>query len=918
MTHASRFHVFVSYSTKDYPFVERLRANLNAAHISYWLDTESLMPGTPNWEKAIKKAIQDVAAVILVATPNVPDSSYVTWEIAVALMFNKPIYAVWADGDHWVQCVPAEIYRTQHIDMRGAAFDSGFGKLTGALSGTLADFVYTPPPVKPLAAGVKQRSPYKGLNAFKEDDAGDFYGRAAAIHALVERFTERATAPDSRLLAVMGASGSGKSSVVMAGLIPRLKKTPPSAEWLYIPPITPGSTPIRALARGLFRALPHIPFSTLEDELRHPNGLGLANLGYALDQRVVLFIDQFEELFMPGVEPEERDHIINLIVQAANEPDGAVAVLLTLRADYYDRPLNYHDLGGLIMRHQYGLLPMTLMELREAVELPAHQPDAGLAFAPGLVGEIVFDLRESKDKMALAGALPLLQFTLEQLYLQRDTSAPVHRLTLEAYVAMGGVSGAISRHAEAIFTALDREAQSRLERVFVRLINVDDRGDPTRVRAPFADFAADEAALRLINALVNGRLLLVDRADEQVTVEVAHEALLRNWERLVRWIATAAEQKRLLQKLETDAAYWARRGRPRDQFRYVHEQWAEIETIRQQWGITFSPLIEAFLQPEIDRLVEDLALGGLKGRVAEDRLRTLKADAAPALIGALRNHNVSRRNFAAKLLGEAGDPGAVEPLIEALGDSAQSVRGNAARSLGVLGDPRAIDALIALLSDKDTTVRANAASSLGKIGDARAFEPLVALLNDPAESARSSATAALGKLNDARALEPLRGMLHDESPEVRRNAVTAFGTLNDLRAFDWVAAVLSRSRDHIMVRRSAVYVLGRWGDVRALELLTEALHDSDEQMRRNAAEALAKLDDPRAIDALFDALNDADLTVRHRAVSGLGRLAALHPAEQARVIDVLAGVKESETQWYVRNAAQEALTALTHPVPPDA
>ncbi len=804
--------VFISYSTKDFQFVEMLRAGLKAANIPYWLDREGLQPGTVNWEKAIRLAIKDAASVILVASPNAYETDFVQGELDIAKMYERTIYPVWAHGDHFIACVPMGMGKTQYIDLRANYFMANFPKLIAALGGQNPTAAYIPPTAQPLAPGVTRRSPYKGLSAFQHADTVDFFGRGDAISALIQRMGSIAPADKGRLLAVIGASGSGKSSVVMAGLLPRLKAgaLPSSEGWLYVPPLTPGTTPIRALTRALIRALPEKSFGALEDDLRRRDGKGLVNLAYVLDQRMVIYIDQFEELFMPGVAEDEREQVISLLVQAANEPGGTLTVLLTLRADFYDRPTNYRELGALVTTQNYTLLPMSLSELREAIESPAHLPNVGLRFEPGLVGEIVFDLRDSKDKLALAGALPLLQFALEQLYERRDQSDAVHTLTLAAYEAMGGVSGAIRQHADAAFEALDAEAQESLGRVFIRLINVDERGEATRARAAFADFDGDAAALRLIEGLVQARLLLTNREDDHATsLEVAHEALLRTWGRLVVWIESAAEGKRSLQKLETDAKFWAKRGKPRDQYRYIHDQITEIEALRAQWGLKFSPLVEEFLDSELGRLIEDLGSENkARSELAGERLIALGDDTTvPALIQALNDPRANIQIISINLLAKLRDARAVEPLIAALADVDESVRWKVIDVLKALGDERAVKPLIAALADESESVRRRAAGALGAFRDARAVEPLIVALADTNEDVRGWAAMALGAFRDGRAVEPLIVALTDTDANVRGWAAMALGKLRDARAFEPLKALLMDKESS--VRKAAAAALAK-------------------------------------------------------------------------------------------------------------
>ncbi len=527
-------HIFISYSRRDLDFVDRLRADLSAKNVPYWIDKEGLTPGTRNWEKALRRAIENSYAVVWVVSPDSLESDYVQDEIALAEVEQSTLFLVWVAGDVWRRCVPLGKGHYQYIDMRGDKYTSGLDQLVIALNGNAPELAAPTPEAPTLAPGQERQNPYKGLLAFMEADANKFFGREALTAQLAERLGRQLDAGDDRFLAVLGPSGAGKSSVVMAGLIPALKDgaLPGSGGWAYLPRIVPGAHPIEQLADALAPALGQ-PLSHIEADLNAPGGRMLHRLARQLPgERAVLYIDQFEETFTLAADDGERLQFINLLTEAATEPGGKLLVLLSMRADFLDQPLNYPQLGKLFDRYNALVQPMAIHELRDAIEKPAHLPTAGLTFDPGLVAEIIFALR-GRDK-ALAGALPLLQFTLERLYEEREGN----RLTWDAYRAMGGVEGAIGTHSEAVFRALPPDAQAQLPTVFLPLVNIDEEtGEPTRRRAAIDAVAVNADAERLMTALINNRLLQTGRDGDTVYVEVTHEALLRSWTRLVELAA---------------------------------------------------------------------------------------------------------------------------------------------------------------------------------------------------------------------------------------------------------------------------------------------------------------------------------------------------------------------------------------------
>ncbi len=393
-------------------------------------------------------------------------------------------------------------------------------------------------------------------------------------HLLAAEQPER---PQVRLLTVIGPSGSGKSSVVMAGLLPRLQQgaLPGSEQWMYLGPMVPGTRALEALALTLTPCFPNRSVKSLREDLQDEAARGLhllaTQLVKAKEQQVLLLIDQFEELFTLTSSEEERRQVIDLLVTATTEPRGAVIVVLTLRADFYDRPLAYPELGRLILRHQVVVLPMEVQDLRAVVKRPAALPDVQLSFEGNLVGDLLFEMQGQ------VGALPLLEFTLEQLFERRSD----HCLTLSAYREIGGVKGALSQHAEQTYATLPSEEHRRLARaLLLRLI--DPRAseqDTTRRRAALAEFSlADETTTRRLretaDAFIAARLLTTNEVSGTTTIEVSHEAVIREWRRLAEWVREAREDLHLLQVIREDAAEWQRYGRSVDRL-YRGTQLAE-------------------------------------------------------------------------------------------------------------------------------------------------------------------------------------------------------------------------------------------------------------------------------------------------------------------------------------------------------
>jgi Trypsin-like peptidase domain len=415
------------------------------------------------------------------------------------------------------------------------------------------------------------RNPYKGLRPFTQRDAADFFGREAAVEKAAELVnslvTDQPASSSTRLLTILGPSGAGKSSLVMAGLLPQLQHgvLPGSKEWAYLDPMVPSKRPIEALASTLKPYFPDTSFKTLREDLEDEAGRGLhlfaTQLAKQRGNRVVLLIDQCEELFTQTESEDERQRFIRLLLTACSEQRGPLVALLTLRADFYDRPMQYPELFHLIDTQHLSLLGIEPDDLRRVIEQPAALSDVQLTFEGDLVNRLLADVQGQ------VGALPLLQFTLDQLFRRRSG----RQLTLSAYRELGGVKGALTRKAEETYTALPSDEHRRLSRaLFVRLIDPGaSEQDTTRRRAALSEFSlADATQTRLLqevaDAYIAARLLTTNEISGITTIEVSHEALIREWPRLAGWLREAREDIRLQQTISEESAGWELHNKPGD------------------------------------------------------------------------------------------------------------------------------------------------------------------------------------------------------------------------------------------------------------------------------------------------------------------------------------------------------------------
>ena len=319
----------------------------------------------------------------------------------------------------------------------------------------------------PLLDDAAIENPYKGLRAFGAADAGDFFGRERLVERLIARLGEPGTR--GRFVAVVGPSGSGKSSVVRAGLLPALARgaLPMSADWFRIE-MTPAPHPVRAARSALARVATDPP-NALLDLLLAPGGVRRAVHRVLPDDhdQLLLVIDQFEELFTQ-VDDDTATRFIDELVDVVTAPGTRVRVVITLRADFYDRPLRHRGLGELLRDGTEVITPMSIDELEAAITGPAAR--VGVEIEPLVVSEMVGEIVDRP------GALPLLQYTLTELFEARAGRT----ITIAAYRAGGGVSRTLARRADSLLAALGPETTETARHVLLRLVSLDDDGSDAR------------------------------------------------------------------------------------------------------------------------------------------------------------------------------------------------------------------------------------------------------------------------------------------------------------------------------------------------------------------------------------------------------------------------------------------------------
>jgi KaiC/GvpD/RAD55 family RecA-like ATPase len=398
--------------------------------------------------------------------------------------------------------------------------------------------------------------PYQGLRAFQQQHASYFFGREGFTEQLARAVQEQP------LTAVVGPSGSGKSSVVFAGLLPRLRR---EGNWLIIS-CRPGREPFQELATSL---IPSLELQMSEtDQLIERNKLtkvlrlGEVHLHEVVKRilgkqtegsRLLLVCDQFEELYTLSQDAEERTRYLDELLQAvkvlSQHQGPQFSLVLTLRADFFGHASSYRPFADALQDSILILGPMNRKELQDAIEKPAHL--LGVRIEEGLSERLLEAVGNEP------GNLPLLEFALTQLWSRRRYRMLMH----EAYDEIGGVKQALAVHAEEAFRKLDPQEEKRVRRIFTQLVQPSQATEDTRRIATESELGPENWGL--VARLADERLVVTgrDEASEEETAEIVHEALIREWERLRQWTNEDREFRQWQERLPSAMRQWEVSGR---------------------------------------------------------------------------------------------------------------------------------------------------------------------------------------------------------------------------------------------------------------------------------------------------------------------------------------------------------------------
>ena len=532
--------LFISHSSADKAAALELKARLAAeGYDALFLDfdPERGIPAGQSWERELYSQLRRCGAVVFLASPASVASAWCFAEVSLARSLDRPVFQLSLDGASSLPLLAAE----QVVDTREG--DTAYVRLWRGLAaaGLRPDDSFAFPTDQPV---------YPGLRPFQPDEAAVFFGRQQEIDHLVDLLHPTLQRQPGRVVAIVGPSGSGKSSLLNAGLLPRL--TRPDSPWLVTPTMVPGRNPTAALARSLAQVYRQLGVHREREDLEAAFDRGDHALrevvGDLLDRagdrlRLLIVIDQAEEL-ATRTGTQERRAFVSLLRGCLDE-DLPLWIVGTVRSEFLSTT---PERSGLAEAVDDPVLvePLSPDRLPEVIEGPAVLAD--LRFAPGLVQRMVQDTDQGDG-------LPLLAYTLRELYLRVGPNRTVRQ---EDYDSLGGVVGALRRRADQVMSELQRRGRAdAVLPTLMRLATVEGSGEPTRRRVRRERLDPAEAAI--MDAFVDARLL-TSRHDPDAggIVEVAHEALLRQWPPLAEAIERARSRLQMRTELERLADDWRR------------------------------------------------------------------------------------------------------------------------------------------------------------------------------------------------------------------------------------------------------------------------------------------------------------------------------------------------------------------------
>jgi tetratricopeptide (TPR) repeat protein/cellulose biosynthesis protein BcsQ len=515
------YDVFLDSSGGDRELTEQIWRDLQRRRLQVFYDRTDI-PSGEDWESVVEAALFHTRVMLYcIGAQGLSEWRRRTLDIALRAEERGQqlrIVPVLLPGADLAMLRDTALAQTAALDLRTGMDPAALEQVYGAAQ----------PLQRASAVQTEARTPFVGQNPYGEEQSDLFFGRDTEADALAARVES------SSCIALVGPSGAGKTSLVMAGAVPRLRKSA-SGPWTVVT-LRPGDRPLEQLAESLAQA-------------RTRGGAAA---------RLLLFVNKLEEVYTESASAAERDAFLDRLAHLPGELGAGACLMLVVRSDYLERFESHAPVAALLRDNRMDLEPMSEEALRRAIEGPAEK--VGLAFEPGLVERIVGDMQTEPN------ALSLLQHLLARLWEQRREGW----LTNAAYDSTDGLRGILAARAEEVYGSLDALQQSAMRSMLLRLVNVGRGGEDTRRRMPIEAIQPAAVSQRedlrtaydtALEAMLAARLLIATDEQGQRAVQPAHESLIRGWSRLRGWLDEERDTLRWRQTLDAAIGSWVKSGR---------------------------------------------------------------------------------------------------------------------------------------------------------------------------------------------------------------------------------------------------------------------------------------------------------------------------------------------------------------------